>query len=228
MRGWLVAGTAIASVMMLSGCGSDAAEPIGRPATWNDVVSLTYLSTDVTEGGTPRPLASEDPISLEFGERDLSAKAGCNTLTASAQITDGVLEVGPVASTRMACDPALMEQDQWLAEFLSANPTATIDDDTLILTAHDTSIDLKVLETVGLADSPIGGPDSEAQVKALCEELLAQGATEAQAQQATEQAGLIFRVLAREGEEFPATMDYRVERLNVRIDGGVVTECTVG
>lgn len=228
MRKAVLFGAAIASVLMVSACGSDAPEPAGQAATWNDVISLTYLSTAVTQDGAPKALASDDPISISFGESDLSAQAGCNTLAGSAQITDGVLEVGQLASTRMACEPALMEQDQWLSEFLTAKPTTTIDDGTLTLTANDTTIDMVVKETVGYADSPIGGPESEAQVLALCEQLLADGATEAEAQQATEQAGLVFRVLSREGEEFPATMDLRPERLNVRIEGGVVTECTSG
>ena len=228
MRAAVIVGAAMASVLMISGCGSDAAEPTGQAATWNDVVSLTYQSMAVSEGGAPKSLASEEPISISFGEADLAAKAGCNTMTGGARITDGVLEVGQLAMTRMACEPALMDQDQWLSEFLTASPTATIDDGTLTLAVNDTVIDLVILETVGFADSPVGGPESEAQVKALCEQLLADGATEAEAQQATEQAGLMFRVLSREGEQFPATMDYRVERLNVRIEGGVVTECTVG
>lgn len=228
MRATLIAGAALASLVVLSGCGSEVAEPTGQAATWNDVVSLTFQSTAVTEAGADKPLASEEPISIRFADGDLAASAGCNTLTGAAEIVDGVLQVGQLASTRMACEPALMEQDQWLSEFLTANPTATIDDGTLTLTANETAIDLVILETVGFADSPIGGPESEAQVLALCEELLAKGATESEAQQATEQAGLMFRVLSREGEEFPATMDYRVERLNVRIADGVVTECTVG
>lgn len=228
MRKTLIFGAAIASMVMISGCGSDAAEPSGQAATWQDVNSLTYLSTAVTQDGAPKTLASEDPISIRFGESDLAAKAGCNTMTGAASIVDGVLEVGQLAMTRMACDPALMEQDQWLSEFLASNPTATINDGTLTLSTSDATIDMTVLETVGFADSPVGGPDSEAQVLALCEQLLADGATEAEAQQATEQAGLVFRVLSREGEQLPATMDYRVERLNVRIEGGIVTECTSG
>lgn len=228
MRKTLILGAAIASMVMIGGCGSDAAEPTGQAATWQDVDSLTYQSTAVTQADAPKALASEDPISIRFGGSDLAAQAGCNTLTGGASITDGVLEVGQLASTRMACDPALMEQDQWLSEFLTSNPAATIDDGTLTLTSNDTVIDMAILETVGFADSPIGGPESEAQVVALCEQLLADGATESEAQQATEQAGLVFRVLSREGEDFPATMDLRPERLNVRIEGGIVTECTSG
>lgn len=228
MRTTLLAGVVVASVLVISGCGSNATEPTGQAATWNDVVSLTYQSTAVTEGGATKPLASEEPISIRFGESDISAKAGCNTMTGGASITDGVLTVDPLASTRMACEPALMEQDQWISDFLTSKPTATISDGTLTLAANDTAIDLVILETVGFADSPVGGPEAEAQVTALCEQLLADRATEAEAQQATEQAGLMFRVLSREGEQFPATMDYRVERLNVRIEGGVVTECTAG
>lgn len=221
-------GAALAGALLLAACGSNAAEPTGTPATWNDVISLTYVSTAVTEDGAAKPLASETPISIAFTDASLSAQAGCNTLAGPAAITDGVLEVGELASTRMACDQALMEQDQWLSTFLTSKPHATYEQGVLTLTGDNTTIDLAVKETVGFADSPAGGPEAKAQVIALCEELLTAQATETDAQQAAEQHGFMFRVVSREGEDFPVTMDYRPDRLNVKIEGGVVTECTAG
>ena len=54
------------------------------------------------------------------------------------------------------------------------------------------------------------------------------GSSEADARAAVEAAGLIWRVGTRDGQPQPVTMDYRPDRITVTIDGGVVTEATVG
>ena len=45
--------------------------------------------------------------------------------------------------TRMACSPELMNQDSWLAELLTSNPTIVVDGDTLTLTADDVTLELR-------------------------------------------------------------------------------------
>jgi len=64
----------------------------------------------------------------------VSANAGCNTLFGGASWDGGKLELdGALASTMMACDDALMEQDQWLSDFLSSSPALALDGKTLTL-----------------------------------------------------------------------------------------------
>ncbi len=41
-------------------------------------------------------------------------------------------------------------------------------------------------------------------------------------------AGRVVRVLARDDEHFPATMDYRADRLNLYVRKGVVVAITTG
>lgn len=38
----------------------------------------------------------------------------------------------------------------------------------------------------------------------------------------------IYRIAARDGEQFALTRDYRIERINVEIENGVITDVTVG
>ncbi len=54
------------------------------------------------------------------------------------------------------------------------------------------------------------------------------GMTETDAQARAEQAGLTTRVVQRDGEQFPVTMDYSPQRLNLVIESGTVTAATVG
>jgi hypothetical protein len=54
------------------------------------------------------------------------------------------------------------------------------------------------------------------------------GSSEEDAVATIEAAGLVARVIARDGEELAATDDHRVDRIDLRIEGGVVTEAGVG
>ncbi|MEN9803678.1 MAG: hypothetical protein RIS41_525, partial [Actinomycetota bacterium] len=54
------------------------------------------------------------------------------------------------------------------------------------------------------------------------------GLTEAEAVEAGEAQGWVVRVVARDGEEFPITMDYSTERVNLTVVDDVVTEVYVG
>jgi hypothetical protein len=53
------------------------------------------------------------------------------------------------------------------------------------------------------------------------------GSSEQDAVATIEAAGLVARVIARDGEDFAVTDDYRVDRINLRIEDGVVTEAGV-
>lgn len=39
---------------------------------------------------------------------------------------------------------------------------------------------------------------------------------------------LTYRVTRRDGESYPMTMDYRLDRINLEIDNGVVTKASIG
>lgn len=60
-------------------------------------------------------------------------------------------------------------------------------------------------------------------LQVAAEELLV-GQTESGAEQAATAEGWGFRVVRRDGEDLPMTMDYRPDRVNVAVEDGVVTE----
>ena len=57
-------------------------------------------------------------------------------------IEDYELVVDLQASTQMACDQSLEEQDQWLSSFLGARPRFERVDEDLYLSGDDTTIHL--------------------------------------------------------------------------------------
>jgi hypothetical protein len=63
-------------------------------------------------------------------------------------------------------------------------------------------------------------------VSAYAQQLI--GFEEDYAQSCVAETDFGWRVTERDGELFPVTMDYRPDRINVAIRGGVVAEATVG
>lgn len=54
------------------------------------------------------------------------------------------------------------------------------------------------------------------------------GLTEATAVDEAESGGWVVRVVARDGEYYPVTKDYLLSRVNLTVDGGIVTSVSVG
>jgi heat shock protein HslJ len=214
-------------LLTLAACGNSTTGT--SDVTFADLVALSYSSSDIQENGSQRPLATDTPITLTFTEDGISVNAGCNTLFGSAAIEDGRLTAStPLASSMMMCEEPLMLQDEWITAFINAAPQITTSEDTLTLTTDNSSIEFTVVETIGLYDTPIYGPEELPNVQALCDTLVADGATTDQARAAAEDRGYVFRIIKEEGESFPATMDSNPGRLNVEIDGGIITACNPG
>lgn len=111
---------AVVALLSLGACGS--ASP--------DLAGKTYTSTQVTG----HDLVPGSAVTLAFADGRVSAQAGCNTMNGPATWDGGKLVVAvPMASTMMACDDALMAQDQWLGSFLTSSPALTVEGDTLTL-----------------------------------------------------------------------------------------------
>lgn len=213
-----------------------------KPVEFSDVDSLTYKSVSIKVNGKDKKLASIDPITIRFQSKAITAKAGCNTLAGSAKLSKGILQVRAIASTRMACSNALMKQDTWLTKILTSKPKLTLlvnsvssksSSNTkikpyLTMTSGSTEIKMEIYETYGYADTPLGDENSEATAKAICKKLVLEKASESDAQFAAEQNALIFRVASRDGVDLAVTMDYRVNRINVKVVRKIVTECTQG
>jgi len=137
----------LVATLALAACGGAAAtpsreptpspEPSGAPTAGLD--GRTFLSTGITGHG----LVAGSQVRLAFQGGSLSANAGCNSMSGGYEVVGGRLEVGPMATTEMACEEPLMAQDQWLAAFLPDagivldGDTLTLDKDGVTLTLTD-------------------------------------------------------------------------------------------
>jgi heat shock protein HslJ len=127
---------AVAMLVMATSCGDDDEASSSDTLTTESLNGKTFLSTDV-EGQT---LVADTRITLRFEGTNLSAVAGCNTMTGGYTIEGDVLKVGALAQTRMACEEDLMAQDAWIVELLTGSPKATLADDVLTLATDATTV----------------------------------------------------------------------------------------
>ncbi len=115
-----------ALLLALAGCAADPQDPGSQPAD-NDLDGRTFVARTVTVGGEPRPLVDGTQLVLGFDGAAMSVDAGCNQLSGDVAYADGVLRVGAMGGTEMGCDPDRMDQDTWVARFLSADPRYALD-----------------------------------------------------------------------------------------------------
>lgn len=89
-------------LMLGGGCAVHDAKPGGPPAgTWH---------VDYIEGAG---VVDRSPARYRFDDNlRVSGNASCNSFTGTYQLVDGAIVMGNLASTRMMCPPALMEQER--------------------------------------------------------------------------------------------------------------------
>jgi heat shock protein HslJ len=115
----LVAAGALVATLAGGGSGGDGSANGSVPV--EDVAVLNGQWTVVNDGSAPAPV--QGVVRLVFGDGRVFAETGCNTVRGPVSVADSVLvATAPLLSTRMACEPALMEQERWLTEMLGSRP----------------------------------------------------------------------------------------------------------
>lgn len=148
----------------------DASGAVEQPVTADDLSGRTFVSVEVVEDDSPRELVDDTVLTVAFdpstpyrhveGETRnegvdhdswLRWDAGCNHHESAVVLEGGTLElVGRGSKTYMGCPGDKGEQDQWLHDFFSKNPTWQLDGRQLTLASEDTVI---VLEDTKPADT---------------------------------------------------------------------------
>ena len=142
----LLAPVAAAIVVACSTPAAPSATP--SPATLD---GHTYLSTQL-EG---RVLVPGTQVRLTFGDGQLSAQAGCNTIGGTYTIDGDRIRTGQLSMTEMGCDGPRQAQDEWLAGFLG-DARFSLTGDTLTMT--DGTAELTLMdEEVVTPDQPLEG-----------------------------------------------------------------------
>lgn len=136
MRRSALIGVALAAAALaLTACGGGGSSAGGDPQS---LVDTAYAVTSITVNGAQRELLG--PVEIAFTADNISVATPCNGMSGSVTYAETTLTVGPLAQTMMACEPALMEQDQVIADALAATPTWSLSGQTLTLTGGGTVI----------------------------------------------------------------------------------------
>ena len=86
------------------------------------------------------PLA-DHPITFEFdNEGNIAGDGSCNRFGGSCKIEGDKIEVGPLRSTRRACEPDIMQQEHKFLALLGAAATWGRDGEELVLAAPEGEI----------------------------------------------------------------------------------------
>jgi heat shock protein HslJ len=91
--------------MIAAGCAGTEAEPAPPLA---ELVGATWRAETIAG----RPVMDNAASTLTFVSAErVAGLAACNRYSGPLRIADGRVAVGPLAATRMACAPALMDQE---------------------------------------------------------------------------------------------------------------------
>jgi heat shock protein HslJ len=165
MRSWSAVPLLLCSVLLVAACGAGSGPGPGETSspgrtTVGDPTAVpgptdpprqgldgrTFLSTAI-DG---RRLVAGSRVRLVFEGGTIGASAGCNSMGGPYALDGGILRAPQLAATEMACEPALMAQDQWLASLLDG-AALTLEGDTLTLS--------KAGVTLALVDREVADPD---------------------------------------------------------------------
>jgi len=126
-----------------------APKPVSEPDMPLPPASLTDISWTVTSIGG-RPVSGTRPITLSIGaDLAVGGNGGCNNYFTEASFeTDLPLAFGPIAGTRMACEPTVMAQEARFFAALGATAGYLLEGDTLKL------VDAAGVPLLGLIRAP--------------------------------------------------------------------------
>lgn len=94
---------ALAAVFLITGCEGYSTEPDPSP-----LVGTSWLLEDIDGDGVVEGARSTLAFESETAVR---GNTGCNGMQGRAEIEGSTLRIGPLATTRRACPPAIMDQE---------------------------------------------------------------------------------------------------------------------
>lgn len=112
----LVAAGAVAA--SVAGSAGDGSATGSVPVTGVDELSGRWVA--VNDGSAPAPVIGT--VALTFQDGRVLVETGCNSARGPVAVEGGLLVSEDLVSTRMACEPALMAQEQWLVQMVSSRP----------------------------------------------------------------------------------------------------------
>lgn len=113
----------LATAVLMTGCGS-----IGGEALQLEDTSWKLVELD------GQPILPNSEVTIQFDEGKAGGSSGCNSYNGEYTLeADGSIQFGPMASTMMACEQGLMDQEINFFQTLVEVTAAEIDDGRLTM-----------------------------------------------------------------------------------------------
>jgi heat shock protein HslJ len=111
-RTQVASATLLAGLLISLGAAVRAAGPEPAAAPTASLVDSGILGEWIIEQARSAPITDKRNARLNFGaDGSLSGNASCNALTTRYTLTGEALKLGAIATTRKACNEALLEQE---------------------------------------------------------------------------------------------------------------------
>lgn len=132
-RSLLAAALALAG-LLLAACAAPTPTPTPEPAPVTGLGGTSWTLTEL-DGAAPE---AGSPATLEFlADGSVAGTTGCNRYFGGFTADAASLTFGQMGSTKMACEPALMEQENRYLEVIGRAASYAVAGDTLTITADD-------------------------------------------------------------------------------------------
>lgn len=130
----LTAAVCMAAQFAASGCGTGQSGNDDNSSTTVSLAGTTWQIEDIDEAG----IVDRSMITLQFpGEGRVAGSTGCNRYFGSAIIDGDRLSFSQLGSTRRACVPALMNQEQRFLEAIQSVSSYRMEDPGILLLRDD-------------------------------------------------------------------------------------------
>lgn len=123
--------------LLLTGEGVEMTFVAQVPAPDAELEGTRWVLDALIDTDTVSSTVAGSNATLTISEGSLSGSTGCNSMSGPVEIVDGRLAAGGIATTKMACDEGRMSQEAHVLAVLGANPSITIEGETLTLSADD-------------------------------------------------------------------------------------------
>ena len=123
-----------ATLLALAACGSD--DTTSQGADNRPLVDTTWVIDGLISGNDVSSVPENSEASITISDGTAAVHTGCNRGNANVEITDDTITFSPMATTMMACEPALMDLESAVTRVLAGEVDYVIDADRMTISSE--------------------------------------------------------------------------------------------
>ena len=108
--------------------------------TSDDLEGRTWVAEEIAIEGSLTPLVANTVVTAAFEDGSVSGIASCNNYFGGYEVDGDAITFGALGSTLMACEPAVMDQEQAYLAALAEADRFSVDGSTMTLYSGDTAL----------------------------------------------------------------------------------------